>query len=277
MSPYIPFANDPLNISDQYGQDLIEITIKTTSPYIKGNLTLLVDKEVAAKVKELVKYAIDNKIYVSLNSSFRSTARQAQLDKNKHAITPAAKGTSRHEIGVGIDIQVYKDNSGNDKDIIKPVDMSNEKDNALVKEAKKLGFRWGGNFTNVDGVHIDAWPKDEKSKYGYSDYADAYETNQADYAEKTYEKEVFEYNGPGDNNTDKNKSIVTPVAATSPTTSNNNKTGGEKTVLKPSDKGVTDMRELIKDLIPPSGKIKVFVPPIIINSQHEPQSQPDLK
>jgi len=185
MSPYSMFGNDPINNIDETGMELIKVIIKTKSPYIRGKLELVVDKEIAAKVKELVQYAIDNKIYVHFNSSFRTTAQQGG-EIQKTGITPAPAGTSRHEGGFGLDFNLYVDN---DPDKISWKNNDIDSDNPFLQKSKELGFRWGGAWG--DNVHIDAWPKGEKSKYGYDRFGDAYKENQADYANKTYESEEF--------------------------------------------------------------------------------------
>ena len=190
LSPYSVFGNDPINVIDEDGRELVEIIIKTKSPYIKGQMKLVVDKEIAGKVKELIQFAIDNKIYVHINSDFRTTKEQS-TSIQKTGLTPAKPGKSRHEGGFALDFQLYKDNSGKGKDIISKTDMADEGDNAFIEKAKELGFRWGGDFAKKDGVHIDAWPAGKKSMFGYASWSEAYNENQADYANGTYETEVF--------------------------------------------------------------------------------------
>lgn len=194
ISPYVAFGNDPINVIDPDGNELIEIIIKTKSPYIKGQLRIVVDKEIAGKVKELIKYAIDNKIYVHINSDFRTTKEQS-TSIQKTGVTPAKPGNSRHEGGFALDFQLYKDNSGKSSDIISKKEMANLKDNDFINKAEELGFRWGGDFKKPDGVHIDAWPAGESKKFGYSSWKEAYNENQNDFKNNTIEKDIFSYDG----------------------------------------------------------------------------------
>jgi hypothetical protein len=40
-------------------------------------------------------------------------------------------------------------------------------------------------------VHIDAWPADEKKKFGYAEFGDAYSENQKSYKDISYESDIF--------------------------------------------------------------------------------------
>jgi RHS repeat-associated protein len=198
ISPYTSFGNDPINVIDPDGNELVEIIIKTKSPYVKGQLRIVVDKEIAGKVKELIKYAIDNKIYIHINSDFRTTKEQS-TGIQKTGLTPAKPGNSRHEGGFAIDFQVYKNNSGKSSDIISKNNMGKIEDNDFIDKAKELGFRWGGDFKKKDGVHIDSWPAGKSKMFGYSSWKEAYNENQNDYKNNTYEKEIFKYDSSKDN------------------------------------------------------------------------------
>ncbi|CAF3303827.1 unnamed protein product [Rotaria socialis] len=190
LSPYSVFGNDPINVIDENGRELVKLVIKTNSPYIMGQITVVVDKEISDKLKTLMQFAIDNKIYVHINSDFRTTQEQS-TNIQKTGLTPASPGKSRHEGGFALDFQLYKNNSGKEKDIINKTDMAKQGGNAFIEEAKRLGFRWGGEFSKKDGVHIDAWPAGKQSMFGYESWEKAYNENQADYAKGTYETEIF--------------------------------------------------------------------------------------
>jgi RHS repeat-associated protein len=202
LTPYNSMGNDPISIIDEDGRELVEIIIKTKSPNIQGKLSLVVDTKIAGQVKELVKYAIDNDIPIHFNSHFRSSKDQAAVQKT--GLTPAKVGSSRHEGGFALDFNLYIEKDG--KLIISSQNKDIKSDNPFIVKAKELGFRWGGEFSKKDPIHIDAWPAGESSKYGYESWADAYNENQASRANKSYSSEVFEYN-KGDSSSSKQVNI----------------------------------------------------------------------
>lgn len=170
LSPYNFAGNSSLQITDPDGLELVKVHLPK-SEYVKGLTVLVVDKEIASKVLELAEYAVTNKITVHYNSAFRSSEQQESIQTT--GTTPASVGTSRHEAGFAIDFNLYDENGK----IIKG-NTSVTSNNKFIKKAKEIGFRWGGEFSSPDRIHIDAWNPLEKSKYGYENWKEAYLENQ---------------------------------------------------------------------------------------------------
>ncbi len=184
ITPYSFAGNSPLQIIDVGGEKLIKIVIKDKSGFIKGDIELVIDEEIKDKVFALLDYVIANKIKVHFNSDFRSSANQKAIQKT--GTTPAKVGTSRHEAGFALDFNLYNDNGKIIKNN-KTITTSDE----FIKGAKKLGFRWGGEFSKPDRIHIDAWAKGKVDIYGYKDFSEAYIENQG---QTDIETVIYEYN-----------------------------------------------------------------------------------
>ena len=81
------------------------------------------------------------------------TKKQEDVAKDPNSTTPAAAGTSTHNAGLALDFNVYKDN-----DIAKGLESGNanlKSDNAFIKKVKDKDWRFGGDFTPQDKIHID--------------------------------------------------------------------------------------------------------------------------
>jgi hypothetical protein len=192
ISDYVVFLNNPIINTDWLGDSLIKIIFKNHGGLIRGMNYVIVDKEIADKVIDLFSYAIKNKIPVSINSSFRTTEKQTSIQSS--GITPASPGNSPHEIGFGIDLNIY----GEDNKIISRKIYGIEKtknkleEHKFVRYAKELGFRWGGDFKKIDEVHFDLWGN-EKSKFRYNSKKEAYEENQSLYKKGIMDIKYVDY------------------------------------------------------------------------------------
>jgi hypothetical protein len=97
---------------------------------------------------------------VTLTSGFRTYNEQKDLynkwlaDPNRNPrLKPALPGTSQHESGKAIDV-ILVDKNGITLNANSPLRTWTDSD--AVKIAKKLGFRWGGDFSNQkDVIHFD--------------------------------------------------------------------------------------------------------------------------
>jgi len=104
----------------------------------------------AYQVAKLVKSREDVGHSIILTSGFRSWEQQAQLFEDGE--TEAEAGDSLHNYGMAVDL--------NEDGQLKMNSSTNAWINSgIVAEAKKLGMRWGGDFTNVDRVHFDYMEK----------------------------------------------------------------------------------------------------------------------
>jgi RHS repeat-associated protein len=187
LSSFSYTGGNPILFFDPNGQELIEIKIKTNSEAIKGNSNLIVDKKISQMVKNLVGFAIENDISVQFNSSFRSSKSQEDVQKN--GTTPARVGTSRHEGGFALNFNLF-DSKGN---LIKG-NKSVTKENDFIKKEIDLGFRWGGEFSDPDKIHIDAWPAEDFKNFDYESWEAAYKENQKEKKDNTYDSEEYEKN-----------------------------------------------------------------------------------
>ena len=156
INPYQYGANNPIKNIDVNGDSVIAIKITDKTGYIhmdnSRNNTLFIDHTAKDKLVKLLNHAAINKTHIFISSAFRTNARQAELQNDKSATTPAAPSQSQHNAGTAIDFVVYKDNIYNESN---PETEKPSSDNEVVKYAKGLGFRWGGDFNRSDPVHVD--------------------------------------------------------------------------------------------------------------------------
>ncbi|NJL73896.1 MAG: M15 family metallopeptidase [Saprospiraceae bacterium] len=91
---------------------------------------------------------------VSINSAYRSVAKQATLAKT---ISVASKGLSTHMFGLAIDLNASKDG----KTLGLKTPKAEWEKSMIPSLARKRGIRWGGDFvgTGYDPVHFDVLPK----------------------------------------------------------------------------------------------------------------------
>jgi RHS repeat-associated protein len=173
---YSYVANNPVACVDFSGLELVKITLDDKTGHLLGKSTIVIEKKMASDMKSLLQHAVDNKIKVHINSSFRTSAQQGGSIQET-GMTPAAMGTSPHEGGLALDFNLY-DESGN----IISGNSTVTSDNSFIKKAKDLGFRWGGDWTTKDPIHIDAGAS-SKEVYGYENRAAAIAENQKYHAE----------------------------------------------------------------------------------------------
>mgnify|MGYP000866139752 CR=1 FL=1 len=157
LSPYTYCADNPLKYIDPNGKELTKVT--------QGNMNVICDKKIAANVSGFLKAIQDNKLPLTINNSFRTTAEQKTLyDKSNSNTNPVAKpGTSRHESGFAIDFNGV----GN---------LTKEQKETLDKISKENKF----SPLEGDTPHYESDPKDA----GYKDRTAAIDENQKDYTNK---------------------------------------------------------------------------------------------
>ena len=148
LSPYQHTANNPLKFIDINGDSIIKVNIIDYSNTISGNSTIYIDHSIFNDIKTIFTYAYNNDIKIRINSSFRTNLKQSGLNEY-NATTPAKPGQSPHNAGLGIDFNLYhegKIDSGN-KNI-----TSNH---PFIIMIKSIGWRWGGEFSKPDKIHMD--------------------------------------------------------------------------------------------------------------------------
>ena len=156
MTPYQYGGNNPIKFIDVNGDSIITVNIVDKTGYIHGKKTLQIDHTMKGALTKFLNNAAANKIHVKLNSAFRTNLKQAGLQSDPNATTPAKPGTSQHNAGVALDFSVFtgntpkKDKEGNYTNTETP-----SSDNKLVKDSKQDGWCWGGDFNTSDPVHID--------------------------------------------------------------------------------------------------------------------------
>jgi hypothetical protein len=148
LSPYQYGANNPVRNIDVNGDSIIKINIIDNTGTIQGNTSLYLDHTVFEDVKNILTYAVENAIKIHLNSSFRTNKKQSGLN-SLNATTPAKSGRSPHNAGIGLDFNLY--NNGE-------IDLGNKNVNSntpFIKYIKSIGWRWGGEFSKPDKIHMD--------------------------------------------------------------------------------------------------------------------------
>ena len=154
MSTYQFSANNPLMFKEIHGDSIIKVTINDKTGNISGQNSIYIDHTFYDNAKTLLTYAADENIPIHINSSFRTNKKQHSLsNKGSNAITPAKKGNSSHNSGQALDFNLYKEDK-KAKGLISK-NSSVTKGHKLIKKAKALGLRWGGDFSSPDKVHID--------------------------------------------------------------------------------------------------------------------------
>jgi len=152
LTPYQYAGNNPISNIDFKGDSIIKVTIDDKSGYIKGKSTLYIDHTIFDDTKAILEYAATNEVPIHLNSSFRTNKKQGGLT-SANSTTPAAKSKSAHNAGLALDFNLYKNDKTSDG-----VDAGNStvtKDHKFIKEVKGKSWRWGGDFTDPDKIHMD--------------------------------------------------------------------------------------------------------------------------
>jgi len=152
LTPYQYAGNNPISNIDFKGDSIIKVTIDDKSGYIKGESTLYIDHTIFDDTKAILEYAATNEVPIHLNSSFRTNKKQDGLT-SANSTTPAAKSKSAHNAGLALDFNLYKNDKTSDG-----VDACNStvtKGHKFIKEVKGKSWRWGGDFTDPDKIHMD--------------------------------------------------------------------------------------------------------------------------
>ena len=153
-SPYHFAANNPLMFKEIHGDSIIKVNIDDKTGNILGKSSIYIDHTFFDDTKELLTYAADENIPIHINSSFRTNKKQGSFGKKgSNTITPAKKGNSPHNSGQALDFNLYAEDKKSKGLISKNSTVT--KNHKLIKKAKALGLRWGGDFSSPDRVHID--------------------------------------------------------------------------------------------------------------------------
>jgi hypothetical protein len=113
-----------------------------------GTDEMLVHQDLAAWVEALNGKAKDKKVKLRVNQAFRVQG----LPVSGAVVPPAS--SSQHLIGHALDVNIVDGNTVNTSAMfIASTATQAAKD--LVKAAKDLGLRWGGDFTPIDPPHFD--------------------------------------------------------------------------------------------------------------------------
>ena len=148
LSAYQYGANNPICNVDVAGDSIINVKVIDWTKTIQGNSTLYIDHTIYEDVKNMLTFAVDNNIKIHLNSSFRTNKKQSGLNSS-NATTPAKPGRSPHNAGIGVDFNLYNDGA-------KDTGNSNVNSNTpFIKKIKDMGWRWGGDFSKPDKIHMD--------------------------------------------------------------------------------------------------------------------------
>jgi RHS repeat-associated protein len=171
VSPYNYALNNPLKYVDPTGDSVIRVNINDRSGYIHGATTVYIDHTIFDDLIGILNAAVTTGTHIKINSSFRTNKKQAELKESKDAITPASPGNSPHNAGVGIDFSLYENNDVSQGRIKSNSTVTS--DNAFIKAVKGFdGWRWGGDFSTPDKVHIDRRP-------GETEFAKIRDANQS--------------------------------------------------------------------------------------------------
>jgi RHS repeat-associated protein len=162
LPPYQYGGNNPLKYIDHNGDSLIKVVINDESGYIKGSSSILIDHTIFSDVTDIFDAAVETATPIHINSSFRTNKKQEDVVADPNSTTPAAAGTSAHNAGLALDFNVYKDN-----DTSKGLESGNTSltsSSSFITKVKDKGWRYGGDFTPTDKVHIDKKGTDESFK-----------------------------------------------------------------------------------------------------------------
>ena len=109
---------------------------------------LVISNAASTLIKELNKEAVAKKVIIKINQAFRVSG----VKVTGAVVSPATK--SQHLIGHAIDCNIVDGASWNNS-----TNFKNKKETAnaksIIKSLKASGYRWGGDFTNVDTPHFD--------------------------------------------------------------------------------------------------------------------------
>ncbi len=109
---------------------------------------IVVSSEALQLLKDMNKHAKSKSVTIKINQAFRVHG----VKVTGSVVTPATK--SQHLIGHAIDCNIVDGGNWNNSLAFK---NNKATDNAkkLIKELKKSGYRWGGDFSKADSPHFD--------------------------------------------------------------------------------------------------------------------------
>lgn len=109
---------------------------------------IVISSEALQLLKDINKHAKSKSVTIKINQAFRVHG----VKVTGSVVTPATK--SQHLIGHAIDCNIVDGGNWNNSLAFK---TNKATDNAkkLIKELKKSGYRWGGDFGKADSPHFD--------------------------------------------------------------------------------------------------------------------------
>ncbi len=110
---------------------------------------IVISKEAKKLLKDLNESAKNKSVTIKINQAFREHG----IKVTGAVVPPASK--SQHLIGHALDCNIVDGASwNNSSDFKNKKQTQNAKD--IVKNLKKVGYRWGGDFIPVDTPHFDS-------------------------------------------------------------------------------------------------------------------------
>jgi RHS repeat-associated protein len=138
-------GGDPIGSIDPYGLYLCRANLP-------GMGNAILDDGFARLVGQWIQLNEQEGISLTFNEAFRTSKAQAAMRDNPNAITPASPGKSWHEAGRAVDAYMRR---------LDPYSRSR-----VIANAKALGMRWGGNFSDPDPPHFDYPSKNQPKAIG---------------------------------------------------------------------------------------------------------------
>ncbi|MEO9869443.1 RHS repeat-associated core domain-containing protein [Ekhidna sp.] len=161
LNPYQYAANNPISNIDINGDSIITVNIQDQTGFVHGQNRVYIDHTELENLTQILHFAAATETHIHINSSFRTNKRQQELNgEDSDAITPAPAGNSPHNAGVALDFNVYNDNDPSKGLMGQNANLtdSNPFIDALKNDSWSPNWRWGGDFSTPDRIHIDNRP-----------------------------------------------------------------------------------------------------------------------
>lgn len=129
----------------------------------RGANEMLVHQDFVPRIKALNGAAKDAKVTLRINQAFRVQG----LPVSGAVVAPASN--SQHLIGHAVDLNIVDGAVINTKAMYQ-AGTQTQGATDLIKAAKALGMRWGGNFSEIDPPHFDDLVDPSSNEYLYSFY-----------------------------------------------------------------------------------------------------------